>query len=105
MTTTNPRWCFAVFEWQRNEHGFVPSIVTEDEPGHAPLVGRGELAQPYYWGDTIDVARKTCDRANAKIGISPEVAEHIVASSIATQTRLDARKAEATERLRQLGLD
>src|SRR5262245_6151884 len=104
MTEPTPRQCFAVFESQRNERGFIPSLVTENEPGHSPLIGRGELSEPWYWGQTIEEARKVCDRANLERGITPTAAAEIVASSIAASIRTDAAAAERRRRLDELGL-
>ena len=44
MTTTPPagkRHAFYVDETMKAEHGYIPSVVTEDEPGHTPMRGNG----------------------------------------------------------------
>ena len=77
------RQCFTIFETQRDEHGFIPSLVTEGEPGHSPLMGHGEGATPWYWGDTIEAAQKTCASVNLeRYGLSEKDAAAIVLSSM-----------------------
>jgi len=102
--TPTPRWCYAVFETQRAERGYIPSVVTEGEPGHQPLIGRDDLSEPWYWGQTFEDARSVCEKANAERGISVEDAEHIVASSIAAQIGQDARRDAQRQRMQQLGM-
>lgn len=63
--------------------GFIPSIVTENEPGHAPLVGNGELATPWFWGATYEDATAVAAAENAKLGLSPDDVAAIVLSSMA----------------------
>lgn len=79
-----PRRCMYISPMQYDEgRGFVPSLVIENEPGHSPMRGRGEFAEPWYWGDTLDRAREVCDRYNQdRLGISPKTAMRIVASSM-----------------------
>lgn len=62
--------------------GFIPSVVTENEPGHAPLVGSGEFAEPWYWGHTYDEARTVADAENAKLGLTPDDVTIIILSSM-----------------------
>lgn len=92
------KWCFAVFEHQRGTGGFIPSVVTEDEPGHSPLIGRGELAEPWFWGRTFDEAERTCAEQNADLGIDETEAKRIVDSSIAESIRQDAAQQAARDR-------
>ena len=78
-----PRQCYYIPAGQRDEHGFIPSLVTEHKAGHAPLIGRGEGASPWYWGDTIEEAEDVCERMNAEhFGIDAETAWAIVESSM-----------------------
>lgn len=64
--------------------GYVPSLVTEGEPGHSPMMGQGEAASPWFWGRTYDEACKTADDYNRRtFGIEPIEAWKIVASSMA----------------------
>ena len=77
------RQCFYISATQRDEHGFIPSLVTENEPGHSPMTGQGEHAAPWYWGKTLEHAEQTCERVNLeRYGISRKTASRIVASSM-----------------------
>ncbi len=77
------RQCYFVTESQRDEYGFIPSLVTENEPDHSPMIG--EYATPWYWGKTIERAREVCARVNLqRFGISEQTADRIVASSMFT---------------------
>ena len=79
-----PRQCFVILASQFDEHGYIPSLVTEHEPGHAPMTGRDELAAPWYWGKTYERAKEVCARVNReRFGISEQTAMRIVASSMA----------------------
>lgn len=81
-------WCYWINEGQEPdpEHGYIPSIVVERDPGHYPLVGRGPYATPWYWGD-LDMAQKIAKEQNEKMGVSEERAILIVASSIGASMR------------------
>ena len=84
-----PRWCYYVCEQDPDEHGgYVPSMVEEGVAGHAPLTGRGKGSAPWIWGQTLDEARKVCDRFNQdRLGISLDEASDIVLSSMSAQNR------------------
>jgi hypothetical protein len=83
MPNTEPRKCFFIPSDAYVEgKGFIPSIVTENEPGHAPLVGNGDFAQPYYWGDTYDEAKAIAEAENTKLGLTPSDVSSIVISSM-----------------------
>jgi hypothetical protein len=85
MTTTKPRgkrFCFYIPVGQFDEHGYIPSVVTEDEPRHQPLKGNGTHSAPWHWGRTYDGARRICEEENARIGVTPQDAIEIVASSM-----------------------
>lgn len=100
------RQCYAVFASQYNpEKGYMPSLVTEDEPGHSPLKGRGPESEPWWWGTTLEEAQRICDMANANtFGLDPIEAKEIVDSSIAAQIREDARlETGSVDYLRKLG--
>lgn len=89
---TKPRQCFYIPIEQFDEHGYIPSLVTEGEPGHAPLTGNGRHATPWYWGRTYEEAVAVCERENANLGLSPEDALEIVTSSMfgaSSSTRLE----------------
>lgn len=93
--TVRPRWCYAVIPGQRHpERGYIPSIVTEGESGHAPLVGRDDDSEPWYWGTTWEQAQATAASCNADLGLSPEDVDEIMASSI----RASIREGSAAER-------
>jgi len=64
-----PRTCFIILEGQRDEAGYIPSVVTEGEYGHDPLTGKGECAQPWHWGKTYEEAQETCVKENARLGL------------------------------------
>lgn len=85
MATQKPRQCFYIPASAYVEgRGFVPSLVTENEPGHCPMTGNGECAEPWYWGDTYERAQEVCDRVNLdRYGLTPKAATRIVASSMA----------------------
>ena len=82
MNVPAPRTCFAVFPDQRDENGFIPSVITEREAGHAPLTGRGTGSSPWYWGHTYDEAKETCRAANEHKGLSPDDVIEITLSSM-----------------------
>tara|TARA_R100000808_G_C2124381_1_gene134893 strand:+ start:824 stop:1063 length:240 start_codon:yes stop_codon:yes gene_type:complete len=62
--------------------GYVPSLVTENEPGHQMMMGNGECAAPWIWGQTHEEAQAIADAYNAKNGISKSDADAIVTSSM-----------------------
>jgi hypothetical protein len=80
---TAPRTCFYIPAGQFDENGYIPSLVIEGEPGHAPLTGNGPGSSPWYWGKTYEEAQATAEKANAEKGISPDDAIAIVCSSMA----------------------
>jgi hypothetical protein len=61
-----PRQCLVILEHQHDEGGFIPSLVIENESGHWPMTGSGPLAEPWYFGDTIEEARATCASYNRR---------------------------------------
>lgn len=80
-----PRQCFIVLPDQYDEHGFIPSLVTEGEYGHAPLSGDpAKLQSPWYWGTTYEKARELCAKMNRETFKLDEIeTANIVASSMA----------------------
>jgi hypothetical protein len=80
--TASPRTCFYIPPDQHDENGWIPSVVTEGEPGHAPLKGNGPCAQPWYWGKTLAEAEATADRENARLGLTRDEVLDIVLSSL-----------------------
>ncbi len=101
-----PRHCFVILDSQFHpERGFVPSLVTEGEPGHSPMAGRGELSEPWYWGTDIETARRICAKANLDdFGLDQDAADEIVASSVGASIIADASRARVEADLdRKLG--
>lgn len=76
------RQCFYIPEGQFDDNGYIPSLVTENEPGHRPLTGNGRFSSPWYWGKTYEKAREICAEENKKLGLTEEDVVEIVASSI-----------------------
>ena len=82
--TTTPRQCFYIPVEQFDENGYIPSLVTEGEPGHAPLTGSGACSAPWYWGKTYEAAKAHAEKVNAEqFGLTAAEAAEIVASSMA----------------------
>lgn len=78
-----PRQCMVILESQRDAHGYIPSLVIENEPGHWPMMGRGPMATPWYWGDTFEEATATAANYNARAyGLSPQDCADIQCSSM-----------------------
>jgi hypothetical protein len=77
------RTCFYIPVGQFDESGYIPSLVTEGEAGHAPLKGNGPGSSPWHWGATYGEALAIAERENAARGISPRDAAEIIASSMA----------------------
>lgn len=76
------RFCYYIPVDQFTERGYIPSVVTENEPGHAPLWGRDDWVAPWIWGQTYKDACATAARANAELGLSETDIAEIVASSM-----------------------
>jgi hypothetical protein len=63
--------------------GYIPSLVTEDEPGHQPMSGRTGQEEPWYWGPDLKMAQATADHVNMeRWGLTKSEATKIVASSM-----------------------
>ncbi|GAA2471161.1 hypothetical protein [Winogradskya humida] len=90
MDTTPPtdkRYAFYVDETMRTEYGYVPSIITEDEPDHTPMRGNGTHATPWYWGHDLMAARTIAAQANAALGLTDSDVRAVIMSSFrASQT-------------------
>lgn len=79
----SPRKCFFIPTDAHVEgQGFVPSLVTEGEAGHAPLVGSGAFAEPWYWGATYEEACEHAAKENERLGLTPDEVSAIVLSSM-----------------------
>jgi len=93
------RWCYAIMVGQTSEGQYVPSVVVENEAGHSPMLGRGEFSVPWRWGSDYDKAKEIAAQANEAIGISPEDASAIVASSIRAGNIAQQERADALAKL------
>ena len=85
---TKKRRCYYISPTQDPEvyGGYVPSLVTEDEAGHAPLIGNGDpLSQPWVWGKTLDEAEAFAAEKNTRKGLSEDDVDNIIASSMRAQ--------------------
>ncbi len=93
---TRPTRCYWILETQFHpEHGYIPSVVTQDEPGHAPCIGNGEFSQPLYFGKTLDAARSLCDAINEEtFGLLPDQTQAIFESSIVASMQRDAERSQ-----------
>jgi len=76
------RYCFTILESQKDENGYIPSLVIEGEKGHRPMTGNGLCAAPWYWGKTLKEAEAVADAKNEELGISKEEAFKIVGRSM-----------------------
>ena len=104
MTITKARQCFAILDsLYVKDKGFVPTLVTENEPGHQPMIGRDQFSEPWYWGQDRETAQRICDEANARdFHLTPAEAKEIIDSSITAQIALDARRDRGRERMDQV---
>lgn len=85
---TKKRRCYYISPTQDPEAygGYVPSLVTENEAGHAPLIGNGDpMSQPWVWGKTLDEAEERANTRNFQKGLSEEDVDNIIASSMRAQ--------------------
>ena len=82
IAESGPRRCFWISGVTL--HGqYVPSLVTEGEPGHAPLAGADD-GIPWLWGDTREAAVRVAERANVEtFGLTPDEVHDIVGGSMA----------------------
>jgi hypothetical protein len=87
-TLTGP-WCYYIDPMQdpKAHGGFIPSVVEDGEPGHWPLLGRGECASPWVWGKTLAEAEAVCAQANEGIGVDRRTAAFIVLRSMGASNR------------------
>lgn len=81
--TKPKRTCFYIPVGQFDEKGYIPSVVTEGEAGHSPLMGNGPFAEPWYWGKTYQEALSIAARANADKGLTEADVAEIMSSSMA----------------------
>jgi hypothetical protein len=77
-------FCFTVIESEQDADGYVPCVVFEGENGYVPAARAGEnVFAPPSWGPCLEEARAWCQTANARLGISVEQAERLVAAALA----------------------
>ena len=76
------RQCYRVMAGQRDDAGYIPSVITEGVRGHSPLTGNGPGAQPWHWGPSWEQAKAQEAEANADLGLTSEDVFAIVASSM-----------------------
>jgi hypothetical protein len=77
-----PRKCYVILESHKDENGYIPCLVTENEPGYYPMTGN-ENQTPWYWGKTKSRAIEVCARYNETyFGITQDTADRIVVSSM-----------------------
>lgn len=81
MVMMMARTCYWIPVGQYDEHGYMPSVVTEGRPGHVPCTGRPDGGPPWYWGRTYEEAVARCAKENEAIGVSAETAREIIRSS------------------------
>jgi len=102
---TEPRICYIVLESQRDDRGYIPSVVTEGEAGHSPLMGSGKFSQPWYWGSLTpggwETAQRICAEVNAEMGLSPDDVAAITTSSIVAQFREDSARERYDDAMRR----
>jgi hypothetical protein len=87
QTTTDRRGrlCYFINPTQDpKEHGgYVPSAVYENESGHFPMLGQGDYAQPWLWGETLAGAEAIADKINREdLGLSPRDVDQIISRSM-----------------------
>lgn len=71
--------------------GHRVSFVKENESGHFPSGGADQA--PWYWGNnknektSLEEAKKAAEEYNKRLGITPEAAADVLASSMAASFR------------------
>lgn len=79
--TQERRWCFWVLPEHRDEHGYLPVVITEGVGGYAPLRGLGGQDR-WYWGADYTAALAVAHAANASRGLTEADARAIVQSAL-----------------------
>jgi hypothetical protein len=74
------RRAFVILPEGQTEHGFIPAMVTENEPGYGLMSGNGPGAAPWYWGDR-ELAERTAKSSNEKLGLSEQDVADIIRSA------------------------
>jgi len=76
------KFCYVIIEGQRDEKGYIPSAVFEGRSGHYPMTGQGKHAEPWHWGETVELAEEVCARMNERMGITKKEALGMVIESM-----------------------
>lgn len=76
-----PRTCYFIPHDAGTPDGFIPSLVTENQPGHSPMTGNNTQV-PWFWGHTYEEAEATANSVNKRNGITPTDAAEIICSSM-----------------------
>lgn len=97
-----PRMAYYVDETMQTPEGYVPAVVTEGVSGYRRMMGNGEHARPWFWGQDIETAKSIAAQANADMGLSEADVAEVLDSSIAKQVREDAGRDRANERWESL---
>jgi hypothetical protein len=105
------RYCYWITEESKDEAGFVPVLVIENDTGYYPM--RGLIAEadlrdakavghmPWHWGKTEEEAMRVCDKVNKdKFKLSHEQAEEIYDSTIRAAIKKHKRD-ESRDRAKQ----
>jgi hypothetical protein len=74
-------YCYAVHPEQRDDNGFIPSVVYSGLVEHHPLMGKGINGTPHYWGKTWEEAQRLCGERNKELGLTKEDVANILESS------------------------
>jgi hypothetical protein len=78
-------FCYVIVADQKDENGYIPSMVKRDVSGHFPMRGNGPFSCPWYWGKTFEEAEETCKRANERMGLTEKDVQEIITSSVMKQ--------------------
>lgn len=69
-------------EQVEKQGGYMPSLVIEGVPGHAPLNGGNhEFALPWVWGPTLEDAEEKCKVLNEQLGLTESVVMDLILKS------------------------
>ena len=80
--TDDKRFCYYVPETaEQRPGGYIPSCVTEGEPGHRTMKGKPDQA-PWVWGPDLEDARATARMMNKRMGLTEGDVSIIIASSM-----------------------
>lgn len=86
------KFCYVILETSKDEHGYIPCIAIEGDESLYPMLGRGDYAQPWYWGKTFDGAQQIASKVNERMGITREREFQITCSSMRAALRTWGRR-------------